>query len=128
MAAVAVKTAGIEPSAELFRILGQETRLRLLVLLSNGEHSVGELDAISGIGQPALSQQLAILRKAGLVKTRREHKKAYYQIERDRLRETADLLALLAGSSPTAEPRPIRSESKVPLRNVGPAASFARLL
>jgi DNA-binding transcriptional ArsR family regulator len=98
------------------------------VLLSNGEHSVGELDAISGIGQPGLSQQLAILRKAGLVKTRREHKKAYYQIERDRLRETADLLALLAGSSSTAEPRPIRSERKVPLRNIGSAASFARLL
>jgi DNA-binding transcriptional ArsR family regulator len=128
MAAVAAQTAGIEPSAEMFRILGQETRLRLLVLLSNGEHSVGELDSISGIGQPGLSQQLAILRKAGLVTTRREHKKAFYRIDAERLQQVAALLALLAGPVVMAESRPKRLESTLPVRNVGPAASFARLL
>ena len=40
-------------------------------LLENGEKSVGELETMTGIGQPGLSQQLAILRKAELVQTRR---------------------------------------------------------
>ncbi len=92
----------IERSAELFRVLGHEIRLRLLHLLATGELAVGALDAASGIGQPGLSQQLAILRKAGLVSTRRAAKQVYYRVEPSTVEATAALLARLAGTSHAA--------------------------
>ena len=51
----------------------------LLCQLSQGEMSVGELEASLGIMQPTLSQQLGVLRE-GLVDTRREGKHIYYRV------------------------------------------------
>lgn len=118
----------IEGNAELFRVLGHETRLRLLLLLAAGEHAVGELDTVSGIGQPGLSQQLAILRKAQLVTTRRAAKQVYYRVDTDALKRVAGLLAVLAdtaaASKPAARPRGNERQPKA----AGSAASFARML
>ena len=58
--------------AERIKVFGQGQRLMILATLREGEHSVGEIEEMTGIGQPALSQQLAELRRADLVKTRRE--------------------------------------------------------
>ena len=117
-----------EPVAELFRILAQETRLRLLFILAAGEHAVGELDAVSGIGQPGLSQQLAILRKAGLVATRRVAKQVYYRIEPAALTPATAFLAQLSGPAAAAAPvQPIEARPPRP-RPAGSAARFARML
>ena len=65
----------LETLVEVMRTLGHDTRLRLIVaLLDSGEKSVSEIERLTGIGQPGLSQQLAILRKAELVQTRRAAK------------------------------------------------------
>jgi DNA-binding transcriptional ArsR family regulator len=118
----------IENDAELFRVLGHETRLRLLMLLAAGEHAVSEIDAVSGIGQPGLSQQLAILRKARLVTTRRAAKQVYYRVDPTALEQASKLLAQLA-SAATAPVVPRSEPSARPRgKTAGSAASFARMI
>ena len=73
-----MKRATAESAAGLLRVLANQNRLLLVTHLIQGEYSVGELEQLSGIGQPTLSQQLGILRLAGVVCTRREGKKIYY--------------------------------------------------
>jgi ArsR family transcriptional regulator len=67
-------------AAALLKALGNENRLLLLCQLSSGEQCVGDLEQAIGIQQPSLSQQLAVLRQEGLVKTRREGKNIYYSV------------------------------------------------
>lgn len=117
----------IEGNAELFRVLGHETRLRLLLLLAAGEHAVGELDTVSGVGQPALSQQLAILRKAQLVTTRRVVKQVYYRVDPNALKRVASLLAVLADTAAAKAPA-TRVSGGERRPKAGSAASFARML
>ena len=62
------------------KILANEDRLLLLCQLSQGEMSVGELEAHLDIRQPTLSQQLGVLRNEGVVETRREGKRIYYRV------------------------------------------------
>jgi len=65
----------------LLKVLGNPDRLLLLCQLTQGEFSVGELEAQLRIQQPTLSQQLGVLREEGLVSTRREGKQIFYKIE-----------------------------------------------
>jgi DNA-binding transcriptional ArsR family regulator len=69
-----------EDTAERLRKFGQPLRLMILSLLLEGEKSVSEIDMATGIGQPGLSQQLAELRRAELVTTRRQAKRVFYSI------------------------------------------------
>lgn len=64
----------------MLKLLGNEDRLLLLCQLSEQERTVGELETLTGVAQPTLSQQLGILRREGLVSTRREGKFIYYQL------------------------------------------------
>src|SRR5690554_5267130 len=94
-------------------------------LLENGEKSVGELETMTGVGQPGLSQQLAILRKADLVQTRREAKLVFYSLAPDNLESTAKLLCALAGVSA----RDMQSETRSARpRAGGSAATFAKII
>ena len=60
-----------EAKAELFRTLGHPVRIRVLELLCEREHAVHELLAILEVEPSTLSQQLGILRRAGIVRQRR---------------------------------------------------------
>lgn len=113
----------LEQSAEVLRVLGHSVRLALLSSLVDGERSVGEIEARTGLRQPALSQQLGILRNAGLVTTRREAKQIFYQIDQDRVRRVRTLLGVFAqkGAEPNA---PINGSE---YRSSGTAAAFARI-
>jgi ArsR family transcriptional regulator len=64
----------------LLSVLAHEDRLVLLCQLAHQEHSVGELEELLDIRQPTLSQQLGVLRREGLVETRREGKKIFYRL------------------------------------------------
>lgn len=70
-----------EDASRLMKALSNPARLLLLCQLAQGEQRVGELEAMVGIVQPTLSQQLGVLRDEGLVSTRRESKNIYYQID-----------------------------------------------
>jgi ArsR family transcriptional regulator len=69
-----------EVKAELFKALGHPARIRVLEVLSEGEHSVGEMQPLVGIESSHLSQQLGILRRAGLVTTRKEGASVIYSL------------------------------------------------
>jgi DNA-binding transcriptional ArsR family regulator len=62
------------------KVLANPDRLMLLCRLSQGEASVGELEAELGILQPTLSQQLTVLREDALVATRRDGKHIFYRV------------------------------------------------
>ena len=77
--------------AEFFKTLSHPIRIRVLELLSDGERSVGELLREVEIEASNLSQQLAVLRRAGLVTTRKVGSTVYYSIVS---KDIADLLAV----------------------------------
>jgi len=62
------------------KCLANARRLMILCRLHEGESSVGGLENLIGIGQSALSQHLAQLRRAGIVKTRRDAQTIYYSL------------------------------------------------
>ena len=64
----------------LLKVLGNVDRLMLLCQLSEQARTVGELEALTGIRQPTLSQQLGVLRREGLVATEREGKYIRYAL------------------------------------------------
>ncbi|MFI6565805.1 ArsR/SmtB family transcription factor [Streptomyces sp. NPDC050534] len=66
--------------AEFFKTLGHPARIRVLELLSEREHAVAEMLPEVGIEAAHLSQQLAVLRRANLVKTRKEGSTVYYSL------------------------------------------------
>lgn len=67
-------------AANLLKKMGNEHRLLILCSLLQGERSVGELNDMMPLSQSALSQHLASLREAGLVKTRREAQSIHYSL------------------------------------------------
>jgi DNA-binding transcriptional ArsR family regulator len=67
-------------ACRLMKTLANPDRLLLLCQLSQGEMSVGELEASLGILQPTLSQQLGVLREEQIVQTRRDGKHIYYRV------------------------------------------------
>ena len=77
--------------AEFFKTLGHPLRVRVLELLSEREHSVGEMLAEIGVEASNLSQQLAVLRRSGLVSARREASTVYYSLTSP---QVAELLAV----------------------------------
>lgn len=74
-----------EVKADLFRALAHPTRIRVLEVLADGERSVGSLLPEVGVEPSNLSQQLAVLRRAGLVSTRKEGSSVFYAIRDDAL-------------------------------------------
>lgn len=72
-------------ATQMLRSLAHQDRLLLLCQLSQEELCVSDLEDRLGIYQPSLSQQLGVLRREGLVATRREGKKVYYRIAEPRV-------------------------------------------
>ena len=75
----AMHSAAMQASG-LLKVLANPDRMMLLCQLTQGEHCVSDLETVLGIGQPTLSQQLAVLRDEQLVSTRREGKQIFYSI------------------------------------------------
>jgi ArsR family transcriptional regulator len=80
-----------QAKAEFFKTLGHPARIRVLELLSQREHAVGELLPEVGVEATSLSQQLAVLRRAGLVTSRKEGSTVYYALTSP---QVAELLAV----------------------------------
>lgn len=70
----------LDAATQRCRLLGDATRLRLLLLLDREELSVAELSAITQLAQPRVSTHLARLKEAGMVTDRREGVYVYYRI------------------------------------------------
>lgn len=79
-------------AAEFMRLFSTPSRLMLMCFLAGREASVGEIQEHLGFKQPGLSQQLAELRQAGVVRTRRESRQIYYSIADQRVAQILDVL------------------------------------
>src|SRR5690349_4710218 len=66
--------------AEFFKTLGHPARIRILEILGSGEYSVGALQAEVGLESSHLSQQLAVLRRAGVVVARKRGNSVLYSM------------------------------------------------
>ena len=71
---------------ELFRILGDSTRIRILYVLFEAEMCVCDIAALLGMTQSAISHQLRALKNARLVKGRREGKVVFYSLADDHVK------------------------------------------
>ncbi len=108
-----------EELVEALKALAHPVRLRIMQALTSTERNVGEIDDAAEIGQPTLSQQLAVLRNADLVKTRKDAKLVYYRIDDDRLANVAAALGMLSDSFQ----KPMRQARQ----SVPGVANFAKL-
>jgi DNA-binding transcriptional ArsR family regulator len=72
----------MKETAALFRLLGDEVRLRILRLLDRERLNVSELTSVLGIAQPGVSRHLRLLREGGLVEEERDRGWAYYGLRR----------------------------------------------
>ena len=70
-------------ATELLKVMSNEWRLLILCHLVDGEQSVGDLEKELGLGQSALSQHLAVLRREKLVTTRRDAQSIFYSLASD---------------------------------------------
>lgn len=110
--------------AEIFRVLGHPVRMAILRQLGLGERAVGEIASASGIMMSTLSQQLAILRKAELVTTRRDAKQVFYSLNPQSFAGVSDAIAALSPAPASSDAT--RDSTAVPSGRVG-AAMFARV-
>jgi DNA-binding transcriptional ArsR family regulator len=124
-------------AAEKLKIYAQPQRLMILSRLLDGEHTVGEIFEATGVGQPALSQQLAELRRAELVATRRAAKQVYYRLADERAIVCVRCVEAIFGSGrdvaaalAAALPGGATATAKTAPRKLGSAgaAAFAKIV
>ncbi len=84
-------TSAASLTAELFRAIAHPARIRALGVLADGPRSVGDLQPEVGIESSHLSQQLAVLRRAGLVATRKEGSSVIYSLKDPALTDLLDI-------------------------------------
>lgn len=80
-------------AADMFSVLGDTTRLRVLVSLLHGELCVTDIAAATGVNRTTISHQLRVLRSNNLVERRREGKVVYYTIANEKLTHLLELVA-----------------------------------
>jgi DNA-binding transcriptional ArsR family regulator len=77
----------------IFQALADPSRRAILESLTRGEAAVTDLTSRFDISQPAVSQHLATLKRAGLVNGRREGRRVYYRVEPRGMRPLVDWIA-----------------------------------
>ena len=77
--------------ADLFKVFGDSTRLRIMYTLFDDEHSVGEIAQSLNMEQSTISHQLRVLRTNKLVKIRRDGKQIYYSLDDDHVKKVIEM-------------------------------------
>jgi DNA-binding transcriptional ArsR family regulator len=77
---ISILQSSASQACAMLKVLANEDRLLILCQLIKSERNVGELEALLGIRQPTLSQQLTVLREEGVVTTERKGKYIIYRL------------------------------------------------
>ncbi len=77
--------------AELFKVFGDSTRIKIIYTLFTSEMCVCDIASLLGMNQSAISHQLRVLKQSRLVKYRREGKIVYYSLDDDHVKQIFDL-------------------------------------
>jgi len=89
-----------QPQAKLFKALMHPARLAILDILKDGEECVCHMEAHLGYRQAYISQQLIVLREAGLVEDRREGWNIFYRVIKPDIYKVIDAMDDVAGQAP----------------------------
>jgi len=108
-------TTNVSPPEEqlsrLFALIGQPARIQILLVIGTQEACVCHLEAVLGLRQASISQHLMVLRKAGLVTSRRVGRNIFYGVTNPEVVDVLHQAAQLAGISPdtfqTLSARPV---------------------
>lgn len=76
--------------AELFKVLGDSTRIKILCALFQAEMCVCDIAALLGMTQSAISHQLRVLKQARIVKNRKDGKVVYYSLDDEHVKSIFD--------------------------------------
>ena len=95
----------LEDTAALFKLLSHPSRLAILQVLRDGEECVCHMEATLGLRQAYISQQLMLLRQAGLVTDRREGWNVFYRVVKPAVYALLD--AAIATAQPVDAPLPL---------------------
>lgn len=77
--------------ADLFKVFGDSTRLRIMFTISDGEMSVLKIAEALNMEQSTISHQLRVLRQNKLVRVRREGKQIYYNLDDDHVKKIIEM-------------------------------------
>jgi DNA-binding transcriptional ArsR family regulator len=86
-------------SAKLFKALMHPARLEILEILRDGEHCVCHIEAALGQRQAYISQQLSVLREAGLVQDRRDGWNVHYRVTQPQVFALLDVASAMVGET-----------------------------
>jgi len=89
-----------EIQSNLLKAISHSTRLAILEILRDGEQCVCHMEATLGLRQAYISQQLMILKQAGLVESRRDGLNLYYRVVKPEVFAVLDSLHAVTGVSP----------------------------
>ena len=82
----------LDKATALLKAFAHHDRLQIVNVLINGEYQVGELVKLLGTRQSHTSQQLSILKLAGVLKSRRDVNKTYYSLANDSIKKIVKLI------------------------------------
>ena len=76
--------------SEFFKVMGDGTRLKILIALIHNEFCVGDIAYMLNMSQSAVSHQLRVLKNAKLVRSRRDGRMIYYSLDDDHIKDILD--------------------------------------
>ena len=88
------------PQADFLKAISHPTRLAVLEILRDGEQCVCHMEAMLGLRQASISQQLMILREAGIVDVRRDGLNIYYRVVKPQVFQVLDAVYSATGKRP----------------------------
>lgn len=99
-------TAALDEQAQVFKLLTHPARIAILNLLRDGEHCVCHLEAYLGFRQSYISQQLAVMREAGIIQDRRDGWNIFYRAVNPKIYAVLDAIQEFTGR-PVDQPNDI---------------------
>jgi DNA-binding transcriptional ArsR family regulator len=88
-----------DPQIQIFKVLTHPARLAILEILRDGEHCVCHMEAYLGFRQAYISQQLSVLREAGLIQDRRDGWNIFYRVTDQRIYDVIDAVRKMTGQN-----------------------------
>ena len=101
------ETQPYDLQVQIFKVLTHPARLAILEILRDGEHCVCHMEAHLGFRQAYISQQLSVLREAGLVQDRRDGWNIFYRVADDRIYEVLNAARRITGQGEPKVKKPI---------------------
>ena len=87
----------LDSQAQTFKVLAHPARIAILNILQNGEHCVCHMEAHLGLRQAYISQQLSVLREAGLIQDRRDGWNIFYRAADERIYDVLNTMRQITG-------------------------------